>query len=264
MYNKCPYLRLTTNHNRYPIESKQLFTGIFIKRNSHLRLIWGKRDNLSLEPRVIKDIRTVLENAYGPFENRVAVLGSFDTWSYMDFVCRRLAGIQHTVFTSRYIYISHRLPNGEAKIYRMPSVRPVDMEMSLVQYLRMMLDMVPRAVVIYSVCGAHYIETDWLSEGGWDVLGLTFVRNIGMQKSCLALLSELGCSVCDGEAPIWGCLEKHWCPFQRQEISKDVIERYLLHKQRMVLVAIESLDNLNGVLEAWSLKTLQGQIKRAR
>lgn len=216
---------------------------------------------MSNEPKVLETIRNKLQELYGPRDKRVVVLGSFDTWPCMDFVCRRLAEMGYTAFTSLFTYKLYKLPDGSLRIDRAPNNLPHDMGISLVGFLRLILAETDKAIVLYSVCGAHYIETEWLSQGLWDVLGIALVRDIGKDTDCLKIIPQLECSVCTGEPPIWDCLPKACsCPFEKQEISKDVIERFLLSRQRMRLVAIQNLDAIKNLLAVWLSGNVNKQI----
>lgn len=206
------------------------------------------------------DIEDYIEKSYGPDDKRVVVLGSFDTSPYMDFVCRRLAELNCTAFTSRYTYKMFRR-RGRRYIGRADNFDLLDKmkkKKPLVAYLRSMIDKAEKCVVVFSVPGSHYIETDWLSTVGFqDVLGIAFVRSI-KGSDCSMELEDYGCSICIGKGMAWECMTKEdSCVFQKQGIAKDVIERFTMQPNRMKLVAIENLDRVKVTLNAWLLGKLR-------
>jgi len=228
---------------------------------------------LNKEPKTTRTIRRKLQQIYGPKNRRVVVLGSFDTSPYMDFMCCRLAEIGYTAFTSLYTYKLFKSPRGSLEVERVDNNEARDMRIPMVKYLEIMLQEAEKAIVLYSVCGAHYIETEWLSKGHWSVLGIALVRalkKVQKVEECFLSLSKIDCSVCIGEPPIWDCMDEKnsesskqcWCPFIKQEISKDVIERFMLNKDRMLLVSLDNLDNVNGLLKAWSSGDIYKQIRK--
>lgn len=183
----------------------------------------------------------------------IVVLGSFDTWSYMDFVCRELAKMGHYVVTSVRRYC---LQNGEIKRWD----RDTDfMEVRMRESLRYMIfKEAHEAVIIYSVPGAQYLETEWCSERIKDehdfkCYGITYVRKYNDSENCSYLqhFQELACTKCTAQPDhtAWQCIDtKTFCPFKKQEIAKNVIEYFF--DSGMELFALERMDTTAQLLNA--------------
>jgi hypothetical protein len=192
------------------------------------------------------------EQVFGIKDKRVAVLGAFDTWPYMDFISRRLAKMNHTAVTSRYIY---RL-DKQKKIVRIDNTP--DPDEFMVDFLQdKVIFKCPKAIIVYSVSGGHFIETDWCYRNHMNTLGIALVRNIGKtlsakQCSYLKVRSESEFSLCKGSGTAWDCIESSPCPFKEQGISKNVIEYYLrAGPSKMILASVENIDNMPTLIKEW-------------
>jgi hypothetical protein len=196
------------------------------------------------------------KDAYGHKKDRVTVLGAFDTWPYMDYVCETLSKLGSTVFTSRFNY--RRI--GE-RVYRVNSYPDPNMEMN--NYLHEMIDHAKKAVLVFSVAGGHYIEADWCYKMEKPTLGIAYVRDTIYDKGekiCPMLwppgLQHEDYSICINSyfteyGNAWKCMERGWCPFKRQGISLNVIE-YFLTRSAMLLAAVARVSVTNQILEEWN------------
>jgi hypothetical protein len=216
-------------------------------------------------------LKKIPENLYpktiGPKSNRIAVLGSFDTWSYMHKICTDLVQLGCVAITSRYIYKNNTNPkydyfrverdhtdsieflkdisNNEEKKY-------IDMNTFLKEKV---IDICDRAIIIYSLPAAHYNEADWCKdkaiESNFKTLGIAFVRKINDDNYCKDCLVDynLDVSYCKGESTAWDCINKSDCPFKNQGIAKNQLEYFLKYKDNMTIVAIEKIDKTKPVIK---------------
>lgn len=182
----------------------------------------------------------------------IAVLGTFDTWSYMDYVCRELVKQGHYVVTSIRRYC---IENGNIQFAeRGDPFKKIRMRESL-RY--MIFHEVHVAIIIYSVPGAQYIETEWCSERiardkKFKCYGITFVRKFEDEKSCsdLEQFNNLDCTECTAgsDHTAWKCIKiEGFCPFKRQEVAKNVIEYFF--SRRMRLFALERIETTGLLLD---------------
>jgi len=191
----------------------------------------------------------IYDTYYGTRDQRVAVLGAFDTWPYIDHVCRQLAEMQLTAITSRYVY--KKDPD------RGIVTEPHDPEENerMIPFLHSFIERCDRAVVIYSVPAGHYIETYWCQEQKKNTLGIALVRSITLKKRCASLkvFAKQGYSICRGNGTAWDCINKGACPFKEQGMAKNVIEYYLPTKKTpyMHLTALDNLGNAHTLLCRW-------------
>ena len=215
--------------------------------------------NLKEARKAVRNLSLVMKEKFEKRNKKViAVLGSFDTWPYMDYTSRLLAELGHAAVTSIRIY--YKDENGKItdrdreKLHESILMR---------DSLRIMINHEAHsAIIIYSVPGAHYIETEWCynrvqNDKNFEVVGIAFVRNIkeGNNKNCRLLepVGSLESTWCRataraGERTAWNCRdEEGFCPFIKQEIAKNVIE-YFLQYPRMKLYALERLDVLRSLL----------------
>ena len=203
-----------------------------------------------------REIREALskaeEEVYGPKDKRVAVLGAFDTWPYMDFISRHLARMGYIAVTSRYIY---RLAS-KRKIARIENEPEPDEFM--VDFLwNKVIFKSQRAIIAYSVSGGHYIETDWCYHNHIETLGIALVRKIGdvlSSNQCPDLIvhRKPEFSLCKGSQTAFECIKRSACPFKEQGISKNVIEYFLkAGTPKMVMVAVENMTTLPTLIKKW-------------
>jgi len=200
-------------------------------------------------------IGSIAASFSGTLEKRVAVLGAFDTWPYMDFVSRLLAENNYIAMTSRWIYRKFGKRILRFDILEHPNyASPND-------FLTALLDRVisncEYAVVNFSVSAAHFIETDWCYHKGKKTLGIAYVRSAfdPFETCCECLqiettpLGEYSKCVPSTRRTAWQCIrESGFCPFIRQDISKNVIE-YFFRSNQMKIVAVENLRILPYVIE---------------
>lgn len=182
----------------------------------------------------------------------VSVFGAFETWPYMGYICRLVAERGHVAISSRFVY-----PPGEA-----PEKLEHEKMLPMREFLQALTTSCNKAIVIFSVSAAHFVETEWLycrcleetdKENALKVLGIAFVRQINPTKP-----KERNCkhnqitgvySICTGERNAWKCMEeKGFCPFIRQDISKNIIEYFCKSKKLMTLTAIENIEEVPNVL----------------
>lgn len=192
----------------------------------------------------------------GTLKKRVAVLGAFDTWPYMDFVSRVLAGNNYIVATSRWIYRKFGKRILRFDIREHPNyASPDDF---LTTLLHRVISNCNCAVVNFSVSAAHLIETDWCYHKGIKTLGIAYVRSAfnPFETFCECLrirttpLGEYSECVPSTRRTAWQCIrESGFCPFIRQDISKNVIE-YFFRSNQMKIVAVENLRILPYVIDA--------------
>jgi len=206
---------------------------------------------------LVKDIKGALQrvekNLYGTRDKRIAVLGAFDTWPYMDFVSRRLARMGYLAVTSRYLY---KYDQRNRKIIRVDN--SPDPDEFMVDFLQRMIMKCPRAIIIYSVSGGHFIETDWCYRNHINTLGIALVRKVDETKpseQCpdLKVSSRIEYSLCRGSKTAFECIGSGACPFKDQGISKNVIEYFLrAGPSNMVLVAVENIDRIPALVRKWT------------
>ena len=209
-----------------------------------------------LERSAKEKMRSAAKFFDGDFDEKVAVLGAFDTWPYMDYVCRILANNNYVAVTSRYVY---RKIND--RIMRLRTQEHLGFA-GQYHFMGILLDQIisscASAIVNFSVSAAHFIEIDWCHRKSKRTLGITYARAIsGLEKgSCENLQiveTDRGsysiCKIGTGEArTVWDCMKSAtYCPFIRQDISKNVIE-YFFRGKGMESVALEDVGVLPLIL----------------
>ena len=199
------------------------------------------------------------EVVYGAKDKRIAVLGAFDTWPYMDFISRRLAKMGYIAVTSRYIY---KYDPQRKKVIRIDNTPEPDEFM--VDFLQNKVILkCPRAIIVYSVSGGHFIETDWCYRNRINTLGIALVRKIGeavssSQCSDLKVFVKSGFSMCKSSQTAFDCIESESCPFKEQGVSKNVIEYFLkAGSTSMILAAVEDIDVISLLVRKWLQNKLQ-------
>lgn len=212
--------------------------------------------DLELDGIARRKMRSIAEAFLGDFDERVAVLGAFDTWPYMDYVSRILANNNYVAVTSRYLY---RKIND--RVIRMRTQEHPGFA-SQYYFMGTLLDQIitsaASAIVNFSVSAAHFIEIDWCHRKSKKTLGITYARAIsGLEKgSCENLkIVETNrgfyslCKISLGETrTVWDCMKSAaYCPFIRQDISKNVIE-YFFRGKDMENVAVEDTGVLPLIL----------------
>ncbi|MCJ7633999.1 hypothetical protein MUP77_16630 [Candidatus Bathyarchaeota archaeon] len=190
----------------------------------------------------------------GTLEQKVAVLGAFDTWPFMDFVSNLLAESNYVAVTSRWIY---RRIGSQILRFDIREHPDYDSKDFLSTLLDQIISSCKSAVVNFSVSAAHFIETDWCFRKSKRVLGIAYVRSAfePFESSCehleLRTTPSGRYSLCtaDSQRTAWHCMrEAGFCPFNRQDISKNVVE-YFFRSPQMKLVAIENLAVLPHIIE---------------
>jgi hypothetical protein len=186
---------------------------------------------------------------YGPRNKRVVVLGAFDTWPYMDYICRQLARMGRVAITSVWKY---RLGRGET--IKLEKNGPEKNE-PMIPFLESIIQACDETVIAYSVSAGHNIETHWCAGKKKKTLGIAFVRRIEPEGKCdsLKVFRRRGYSLCTGNETAWECAQKTACPFKEQGISKNVIEYYMPANSLplMRLVAIDNIEKIQDLLKRW-------------
>ena len=198
---------------------------------------------------------------YGPGDEfRVAVLGAFDTWPYMDLICRILSKKGYISITSRYVY--HKFRNT---IIRFPTTNIKQYASEQYQMKRLLKKIIQNClltIINYSVSAAHYIETDWCSEQeNLKMIGIAYVRNTFKANNCEYLMiktlpqSKSYYSICEVKVrelnwKAWDCINvDKFCPFIQQDISKNILEYYFTNSENSKLICVENLEDLSNILE---------------
>ena len=201
-----------------------------------------------------------IQEIKGPNSVSVAVLGSFDTWVLMHEISVILAQLGYTARTSLYTYIYK--DEARLKYYRDPNP---DSEEPMTKYLREnLLNNSDKAIIVYTVPAAHYNEAEWLHQLEKETLGIALVRKINGSGLCkdYVLDKKLGYGYCISTETAWECIKKNPCPFKSQEIAKNQLEYFtVLSKDKMKLICIEGMSNLEKILELFLTEKLEWPIK---
>jgi hypothetical protein len=201
-----------------------------------------------------KFIQKTKYEALGKEKGNVAVLGAFDTWSYMHEVCVEVAKLGYAAITSRYIYV--KSSDTKSKYFR--TARD-EVQKTMNDFLKQdVIGISNKALIIYSVPAAHYNEADWCyqkikEDSNFKTLGICFVRDIYKKEQCRSCVinDELNYAYCEGEGSAWGCINKPDCPFKNQGIAKNQIEYFLANKSNMFLIAVEKIDKIRDILNTF-------------
>ena len=186
---------------------------------------------------------------------KIAVLGAFDTWPYMDFIATLLAESNYIAVTSRWLY-----RKSGNKVLRFDIKEHSDYASK--GFMSTLLDQIitgcEHAIINFSVSAAHFIEADWCFQKSKKTLGIAYVRSaiepfespcthLSLKTTPMGMYSE--CTA-KSERTAWHCIREHgFCPFNRQNISKNVVE-YFFRSQQMKLIAVENLKILPYILES--------------
>jgi hypothetical protein len=206
---------------------------------------------------VKRKIRKIGRVFYGDFEERVAVLGAFDTWPYIDFISRIIAKNNYVAVTSRYIYKKFGQKILRFSTQEMPSIASQRFFMS--RLLDQIITNSSYAIINFSVSAAHFIETDWCFQKSVKTLGIAYVRSPfnPLRTTCehlepIETPSGLY-TVCkvtpDMGRTAWDCIESpKSCPLIEQGISKNVVE-YFFRGSYMEIVAVENMNVLPFLIQ---------------
>jgi len=193
---------------------------------------------------------------HGNIDQRISVLGAFDTWPYMDLVSRILADINYIAVTSIYIY--RKINNNIIRMDIKENTQFVSKNYFMSELLDQIIGNCSSAIINYSISAAHFIETDWCFHRSKKTLGIAYVRNVCdfSQSICenlniftmpLGIYTE--CNIKKSERTIWDCMYYNlFCPFMRQDISKNVIE-YFLRSQHMEIIAVDNLNIIKSIIK---------------
>jgi len=194
----------------------------------------------------------------------VAVLGSFDTWPYMDYLCRVVASHGCIARTSRFHYA--RKNNGQ--IGR-SVFEPADKE-GMNDFLRnRVIAQSVKAVIAFSTPAAHYNEVQWCAELRKPTLGIAFVRDVAeasQDEHCSKLLvlqrpSAKTHSACGGGIASkwtgWRCIKAKPCPFKAQNIAKNILEYFQHNSSFMYLFAVDQIRNSDRLVKSFLDCTLR-------
>lgn len=191
----------------------------------------------------------LMKSRYEAMGKRViAVLGSFDTWPYIDYICRILARLGHFSITSLYVYFSE---NG---ILQREERGRYFKDLAMRESLRFMIfEECHEAIITYSLPGAHYIETEWCfnrvnEDPNFKYYGIAFVRKIANEDKCpfLKRVEGINSTECTAkfDRTAWDCIEtKEFCPFKEQGVAKNVFEYFFANK-RTRLFSVECLEDV--------------------
>jgi len=194
----------------------------------------------------------------------IAVLGSFDTWSYMDYVSRVVATNDYVARTSRYEYAFDK---QTARVVR-SIFRPAPGE-TMIHFLKdTVIAKSEKAIVTYSVPAGHYNEVHWCTELHKPTLGIAFVRDVEGKSIKGAYCSQLLISLlktyaaCGGGVKIpswtgWNCIEaEEPCPFKKQGIAINQLEYFHQNSSFMYLFAVEVIDECANLISSFLCDTL--------
>lgn len=179
---------------------------------------------------------------------RVAVLGAFDTWPYMNYVAERVASTGAIAHTIRFTYLLGPAGRIGRYPYRPDEFFPMNAE------LEDLITLCKKAIVIYSVPAGHYNEAHWCAHKRKPTLGLALVRGIRVTDvdekavpNCKNLhVSPKGLySQCcpPGRWTGWRCIRSATCPFKKQGISLNQLDYYVTRRYPMRLFAIERIQD---------------------
>lgn len=194
----------------------------------------------------------------GEFKQRVVVLGAFDTWPYMDFIARILADLDYVAITSRYIY--RKINTQIVRMKTQDNINYASTSYLMSELLDQIIGACSSAIINFSISAAHFIETDWCYNKSKKTLGIAYVRSVldYSKKPCdylvitetpVGFYSSCGIGE-DTSRNIWDCMrDDSFCPFIKQDISKNVIE-YFFRGKNMGIVAVEDLSILKYVIGA--------------
>lgn len=198
--------------------------------------------------------------------NYVAVLGSFDTWTYMDYVAQLVAQNKFVVLTSRYEYSWDHSRNQVTRKPTNPG-KGVPMMDVLKNDIIRTSDL---AIIIYSVPAAHYNEAHWCYEMQKTTLGIAFVRDVEERgpsptvgtpgKNCSQLIADTRSpprySACGARVKQsvqaqwtgWDCKVSEPCPFKKQGIALNQVEYFQINNSYMRLFAVENLEHVEPIV----------------
>jgi hypothetical protein len=195
----------------------------------------------------------------------IAVLGSFDTWSYIDYVSRVVAKNGYIARTSRYEYAFDEQLRRVIRVVFHPA--PGE---TMIHFLKdTVIGMSDAAIVIYSVPAGHYNEVHWCAELKKETLGIAFVRDVeeknyktGRSCSELSVSHDKTFSVCKGGImkPAWtgwDCVRSDPCPFKKQGISINQLEYFHQNHSFMHLFAVEEIQNVDKIISDFLNGTLK-------
>jgi len=187
-----------------------------------------------------------LHELHGRKPERVAILGSYDNFSIMDYIARIVSRLRFYAITSRVIYQKDSSKRRE--------LRPENYE-AMNDFLRKIIHSCQYIIVIYAGAGGQFIETAWCSESHKPTLGLVPLRPLSFLdlKGCDYLIysksknilfcngskaREKGCERIGG----WICEKNKNCPFPSSGLSKMILDLYITSRS-MFLVGSDNLNN---------------------
>lgn len=191
---------------------------------------------------------------------RVAVLGSFDTWPYVDHVCRQIVKLLNVMaVTSRGVY---SIPSGTSEVVKQ-KLRFNSSKLSLNEVLTRMIFEADAAVIVYSNNAGNIIETDWCKEKK-PTVGIAMVRSIragdcpslipGKKSSTYTVCKRPGNSALKGA---WRCINFS-CPFSAQDMTKMTLDCFADPAWgKAKLCAVETVEAIDEVITN-ELKPLMG------
>ncbi len=192
----------------------------------------------------------------------IAVLGSFDTWSYMDYLSRAVARQGYVARTSRYEYALDVVANQVERT----DFHPAPGE-NMIHFLRdTVIAKSKKAIIAYSVSAGHYNEVDWCASQMKPSLAIAFVRDVepklrGNHCSELMVAPNMSHSSCGGgirfaDWTAWHCIQANPCPFKEQGISKNQLEYFHQNNPFMYLFAVEQIQSSDLLVQSFLDGTL--------
>jgi len=189
----------------------------------------------------------------------VAVLGSFDTWPYMDYLCRVVVRHGCIARTSKYHYAMGS--NGQIG---QSVFEPADEEGMNDFLKKRVIEQSDKAIIALSVPGAQYNEVQWCAELGKPTLGIAFVRDVAessQDEHCSELLvlqppsakthSACGGGIVSPKWTGWRCIKAKPCPFKTQNIAKNILEYFHHNNSFMYLFAVDQIHNSDALVKSF-------------
>jgi len=215
--------------------------------------IFEKLEERKLLEEIMSFYRPTFELPGWKYE-RVAILGSYDTFSIMDHIARIVSGLGFYSITSRVIYEKDTLERKELRPYKYEAMN---------DFLRKMIHSCQYVIIIYSGAGGQFIETAWCSESHKPTLGLVPLRPLSFLdlKGCEYLFFGKQDTVlfCNGFKGVeqgaelvggWICDKHKNCPFPSSGLTKMILDLYATSRT-MFLVGADELKNFKSPISTF-------------
>lgn len=212
---------------------------------SMLTKIFEKLNERQLLNEILSFYRPTLELPGSKYE-RVAILGSYDNFSLMDYIAKIVSSMGFYSITSRVVYKKNTLEREEFRPYKYEAMN---------DFLRKMIHSCQYVIIIYSGAGGQFIETAWCSEAHKPTLGLVPLRPLSFLdlEGCkyLTLNKSKNVLFCNGFQALeqgselvggWICEKHKNCPFPSSGLTKMILDLYATSKT-MFLIGADELKN---------------------